>query len=603
LAHVLAQAVLQLRPDAKLGFGPPIEDGFYYDFLLSRPLTDADFPELEERMRRIISSGQKFEREELPRREALARLDSMGEPYKRAYAEELLAKKGLSSLTFYRSGPFVDMCDGPHVASTIELPEDGFKLRSVAGAYFRGDSRNVMMTRVYAWAFASRDDLARHLEAYERALLFDHKKLGKDLEIFTFDDDIGKGLPLWLPNGTVIRDELEKLMRELEFEADYQRVVTPPIAKRDLYVKTGHLPYYAAHMFPEMRVVPARDHEHEQGHGHQGDLVTEECEPAGHEEIYCLRPMNCPHHHLIFASKKRSYRELPLRLAEYGQTYRYEDSGSISGLLRVRAMTMNDAHIYCTEEQVVSECLAILEMHQRVYGILGLGNFRVRLSTRDEGPHAAAKYVDNPDAWRWSEILLRDVLVRSGIPFEEGPGEAAFYGPKIDFQFRMVTGREETASTVQLDFAIPARLDLRYVGPDGAEHHPYILHRAPLGTHERFVALLLEHFGGAFPTWLSPVQVHVVPVSERHLDYARQLVRELRGAKVRAQVDDANESMGKKIRSAARLKIPNVLVVGDREQESRSVTWRRLGIKEQRSLPFAEFAEAMATAITTRRDS
>ena len=312
--------------------------------------------------------------------------------------------------------------------------------------------------------------------------------------------------------------------------------------------------------------------------------------------------MNCPHHHLIFASKKRSYRELPLRLAEYGQTYRYEDSGSISGLLRVRAMTMNDAHIYCTEEQIVSECLAILEMHQRVYGILGLSDFRVRLSTRDEGPHAAAKYVDNPAAWRSSELLLRDVLVQSGIPFEEGPGEAAFYGPKIDFQFRTVTGREETASTVQLDFAIPARLDLRYVGRDGAEHRPYILHRAPLGTHERFVALLLEHFGGAFPTWLAPEQVRVVPVSERHLDYARQLVRELRGAKVRAHVDDASESMGKKIRSATRLKIPNVLVVGDREQESRSVTWRRLGIKEQRSLPFTEFAEAMAKAVATRRD-
>jgi len=581
LAHVLAQAVKELRPGAKLGFGPPIEDGFYYDFILPSPITEEDFPDLERRMRAILRRGQVFAREDLPREDALARIEAMGEPYKREYASELIAKQNLATLGFYRSGPFVDMCDGPHVASTDEIPADAFQLRSVAGAYWRGDAKNVMMTRIYAWAYLSLEELEARRKAHEDAALRDHKKLGSELEIFTFDDEIGRGLPLWLPNGTVIRDELEKLMRELEFEAGFQRVATPHIAKQELYYRTGHLPYYAGHMFPFMPV-PTQ--------GDEGD-------------VYCLRPMNCPHHHKIYACRKRSYRELPLRLAEHGQLYRYEDSGAVSGLLRVRGMTMNDGHIYCTKEQVVPECLAVIAMHRLVYDMLGLSSFKVRLSLRSTGADAHGKFVDSPAAWDWAERTLREVLVKSGLPFEEGPGEAAFYGPKIDFQFRSVTGREETASTLQLDFAMPERLDLRYVGADGAEHRPYVLHRAPLGTHERFVALLLEHFAGAFPTWLAPVQARIVPVSERFTEYGERIVTELRKKKIRADLDASNDAMGKKIRQATLRKIPNLAVIGEREALAGTVTIRRHGSKDQTTIPVPALVEQLVREIEKRRSS
>ena len=581
LAHVLAQAVQELRPGAKLGFGPPIEDGFYYDFILPSQITEEDFPELERRMRAILGRGQVFTREELPREAALERIGAMGEPYKGEYANELFAKQNLATLSFYRSGSFVDMCEGPHVASTDEIPAEAFQLRSVAGAYWRGDARNVMMTRIYAWAYLSLEELEARRKAHEDAALRDHKKLGSELEIFTFDDEIGRGLPLWLPNGTVIRDELEKLMRELEFEAGFQRVSTPHIAKQELYYRTGHLPYYAVHMFPFMPVP---------NQGDQGD-------------VYCLRPMNCPHHHKIYASRKRSYRELPLRLAEYGQLYRYEDSGAVSGLLRVRGMTMNDGHIYCTAEQVIPECLASIAMHRHVYEVLGLSNFRVRLSRRGAGADAQGKFVDNPPAWDWAERTLREVLLKSGLPFEDGPGEAAFYGPKIDFQFRSVTGREETASTLQLDFAMPERLDLRYVGADGAEHRPYVLHRAPLGTHERFVALLLEHFAGAFPTWLAPVQARIVPVSERFTEYGERIVTELRKKKIRADLDASNEAMGKKIRQATLRKIPNLAVIGEREALAGTVTIRRHGSKDQTTIPVPALVEQLVREIEKRRSS
>jgi threonyl-tRNA synthetase len=459
-----------------------------------------------------------------------------------------------------------------------------------------------MMTRVYAWAFLSAADLAARQKAHEEAARRDHKKLGSELQIFTFDDEIGRGLPLWLPNGTAIRDELEKLMRELEFEAGFQRVATPHIAKQELYYRTGHLPYYAAHMFPvmEARAVPGAA---ETGAPEIAEARREDAEPAAplHGEVYCLRSMNCPHHHKIYASQKRSYRELPLRLAEYGQVYRYEDSGAVSGLLRVRGMTMNDGHIYCTEEQIIPECLAVIAMHRHVYGVLGLSNWRVRLSRRDRGADAQQKFVGNSEAWDWAEQILRDVLVQSGLPFEDGAGEAAFYGPKIDFQFRSVTGREETASTLQLDFAMPERLDLRYVGADGAEHRPFVLHRAPLGTHERFVALLLEHFAGAFPTWLAPVQVRVVPVSERYVDYGERIVKSLRQKRVRAEIDASSDALGKKIRQATLRKIPNVLVIGEREASDQTVTLRRYGVKDQRSMALHVFVDDIVRAIEERR--
>ncbi len=587
LAHVMAQAVLDLKPGTKLGFGPPIADGFYYDFIPSSPITEEDFPAIEKRMKHIIKQNEKFEREELPYDAAMARLDEMGEPYKREYAEELFEKKGLETLSFYRSGPFLDMCEGPHVEATRKIPTSAFKLRSIAGAYWRGDSRKAMMTRIYAWAFPSKEELDAHVKAYQEALARDHKKLGKQLEIFVIDDVIGKGLPLWLPNGTVIRDEIEKLAKELEFKAGYVRVATPHLAKTELYYQTGHLPYYAEHMYPFMELKETRE--------------TEAGEVEEVVETYALKPMNCPHHHRIFAARPRSYRELPLRLAEYGQVYRFEDSGALSGLLRVRGMAMNDAHIYCTEEQITEEFLKVMDMHREVYEILGLTDYYMRFSTWDpEDPKGKQKYVDNPGAWERTQKLVREAMEQSGLPFTEVKGEAAFYGPKIDVQFRTVTGREETASTNQLDFAVPERLGLKYVGPDGAEHTPYAIHRAPLGTHERFVAFLIEHYGGAFPTWLAPVQVRVLTVSDRFDDYGQKVVDALRAQFVRAELDHSSETVSKKVRTAATLKIPNVLVLGEREVEDKTVTLRRHGRRDQETMPLDTFVEKVTEAIRTR---
>ncbi len=583
LAHVLAQAVLEYRPGSTLGFGPPIADGFYYDFILSEPISEEDFPELEKRMKHILKRNQRFEREELPHAEAMARISEMKEPYKREYAEELFEKKSLSSLTFYRSVPFLDMCDGPHVESTKDIPRGCFKLRSVAGAYWRGDSRNVMMTRLYAWAFESEEVLEAHVKAYHEALARDHKKLGKELEFFVIDEQVGKGLPLWLPNGTVIRDELERLAKELEFKAGYHRVATPHLTKAELYYQTGHLPYYKDHIYPIMELKEQTE---------EGEVVR---------EAYCLKPMNCPHHHRIYASRKRSYRELPLRLAEYGQVYRFEDSGALSGLLRVRGMCMNDAHIYCTEENLKQEFLAVMEMHKQLYEILGLSDYYMRFSTWDpEDPKGKAKFVDDPEAWEKSQNFIREAMIESGMPFREVKGEAAFYGPKIDVQFRTVTGREETASTNQLDFAVPQRMNLSYVGADNQEHRPYIIHRAPLGTHERFVAFLIEHYGGAFPTWLAPTQVRILVVADRFLDYARELEGDLRMSMVRVEVDSSGERINKAVRNASTAKIPNVLVLGEREVEERGVTLRRHGVEAQESMSYEAFKGRMLKTIAAR---
>jgi threonyl-tRNA synthetase len=581
LAHVMAQAVLQVRPGSKLGFGPAIEDGFYYDFILSSPLTADDFPAIEDAMRKIIGANQPFVREDLSIADGLARIDGMGEPYKREYAEDLVKKQGVESLSFYTNGPFLDMCEGPHVERTGQLPANAFKIRSLAGAYWRGDSRNAQMTRLYAYAYADKKALDARIKEAELAKERDHKKLGAELDIYVIDQEIGPGLALWLPNGTVVRDELEKLAKELEFKAGYLRVATPQISKVGLYYKTGHLPYYKQHMYPFMTMKEA-----------ETDEVSEE---------YVLRPMNCPHHHKVFAARKRSYRELPLRLAEYGQVFRYEDSGAISGLLRVRSMCMNDAHLYVTPDQIKQEFLAVLEMHRKVYEVLGLESYKLRLSAWDpEDPKGKEKYVNDPEAWESSQKLIREAMADGSFVYEEVKGEAAFYGPKIDVQFKTVTGREETASTNQLDFAVPKRLGLTYVDNHGNEVAPYVIHRAPLGTHERFVAFLLEHYGGAFPTWLAPVQVRIIPVTEQFTEYAQKLCAELRNEMVRAEVDDSTDRMGKKIRDAATAKIPNTLVVGEREQAEATITLRRFGVKEQSTMPFAEFQAKLRTAIATR---
>ena len=575
LAHIMAEAVQRVRPGTKLGFGPPVDDGFYYDFILPEPLSEKDFKGIEREMKKIISRNHSFEREDLTPEEAYRRLEEMGEPYKVEYARELVAKKGLDNISFYTDGTFVDMCEGPHVDSGKEIPVDCFKLRSVAGAYWRGDEKNVMMTRIYAWAFENREELERRVRLYKEGLKRDHKKLGSQLELFHIDEEIGKGLPLWLPAGTVVRDELEKYVQELEFRAGFVKVVTPHLARTKLYEKTGHLPYYKDGMFPFMKM--------------------EE------EEEYCLKPMNCPHHHKIFSSRLRSYRELPLRLAEFGEVYRFEDHGALSGLLRVRGMCMNDGHIYCAPEQVGEELEKMIAMTVELYSTLGIEDYFVRFSTWDaEDPKGKEKFVDNPEAWETTQTMIRQVLEDSGMEFVEGVGEAAFYGPKIDFQLKTVTGREETASTAQLDFAVPPRLGLCYTGADGAEHTPYVIHRAALGTCERFVAFLIEHFGGAFPTWMAPVQVRVIAVAEKFNSYGEELVTALRGELVRAELDRSGESLGKKVRNATKSKIPNLLIVGENECINRSVTWRRYGKEEQNTLPLDRFKEEMVKEIRER---
>ena len=583
LAHVLAQAVLEIRPGSTLGFGPPIKDGFYYDFILSAPLTDEDFPKLEQAMRRIIKKGQRFYREELSRDDALNQLSEMNEPYKREYALELLDRNDVSELLFYRNGPFLDMCEGPHVDTTRDIPRDGFKLRSVAGAYWRGDSDNVMMTRIYAWAFSDKATLDLRVDEYEQALLRDHKKLGRELSIYTIDNDIGRGLPLWLPNGTVIRDELEKLAKELEFKANYQRVATPHIARRDLFYQTGHLPYYADGMYPPMELMEEGD---------DGERI---------KEAYVLKPMNCPHHHKIFSSEPRSYRDLPLRFAEYGQVYRFEESGAVGGLMRVRGMSMNDAHIYCTEDQIKSEFRNVMALHDEAYAILGLDNYYLRLSRWDpHDPKGKDKYVEDPKSWETCERLIAELLNEMEVEYVDGPGEAAFYGPKIDMQFHTVTGRDESVSTIQLDFAVPRRLGLHYVGSDGADHVPYCIHRAPFSTHERFVAFLIEHFAGAFPTWLAPVQVRVLTVSNQFTEYGQQIVDRLRAGFIRAELGSDSDTVSKKIRDGTTQKIPNLLIVGEREAQNSTVTLRRYGIEKQETLSIEALEHTLVDAIKQR---
>ncbi|MFP6795852.1 MAG: threonine--tRNA ligase [Pseudomonadales bacterium] len=583
LAHVLAQAVLEMRPGSTLGFGPPIKDGFYYDFILTEPLTDEDFPRLEQAMRRIIKKGQRFYREELSRDDALIQLGKMNETYKREYALELIDRNGLAELSFYRNGPFLDMCEGPHVDTTRDIPRDGFKLRSVAGAYWRGDSDNVMMTRIYAWAFSDKETLDLHVDAYEQALLRDHKKLGRELSIFAIDNEIGRGLPLWLPNGTVIRDELEKLAKELEFKAHYQRVATPHIARRDLFYQTGHLPYYADSMYPPMELTEEGD---------DGERV---------KEAYVLKPMNCPHHHKIFSSEPRSYRDLPLRFAEYGQVYRLEESGAVGGLMRVRGMCMNDAHIYCTEDQIKTEFHNVMTLHDQAYATFGLDDYYVRLSRWDpEDPKGKDKYVDDPAAWKTCERLIAELLNEMEVEYVDVPGEAAFYGPKIDVQFPTVTGRDESVSTVQLDFAVPPRLGLHYVGSDGADHVPYCIHRAPFSTHERFVAFLIEHFAGAFPTWLAPVQVRVLTVSNQFTEYGQRIVDRLRGRFIRAELGSDRDTVSKKIREGTTQKIPNLVVVGEREARDSTVTLRRYRIEKQETLTVDALERTLLDAIEQR---
>ena len=553
LAHVMAQAVREefvaegFAPESvKMGIGPVIENGFYYDFDLPRSLTPEDLGVIEERMRAIIKADLPLVKYELPRGEALARFEKQGDPYKVELITDLPVGE---HITFYEQGGssgFTDLCRGPHLPRTGALAV-AFKLMSVAGAYWRGDESRPMLQRIYGVAFATNEELERHLWQLEEAKKRDHRKLGAELDIFVIDEDVGPGLPLWLPRGAIMVEEIERLAKETEEAAGYQRVRSPHLSKEQLFLKSGHLPYYAESMYPPM--------------------VFED------GEKYYVKPMNCPFHHKIYAARQHSYRDLPLRLAEYGTCYRYEDSGALVGLMRVRSMQMNDAHIYCTEEQFATEFLNVVALYTKYFDLFGITDYQMRLSK-----HAPAglgkKYVDEPELWLKTEAMVRDALVSAGVRFVEEEDEAAFYGPKIDVQIRSVIGREFTLATNQVDFAQPARFDLTYVDENNERKTPLCLHRAPLSTHERLIGFLIEHFAGDFPVWLAPEQVRIVPIADRHVAYARELEARLAAAGLRGEVDESNERMNAKIRDAELYKVPYIVVVGDKEEAAGEVSFR-----------------------------
>ena len=584
LSHVLAQAVQELFPGTILGFGPPIRDGFYYDFILPEAITDKDLARIEKQMRKIIRQNQAFEQRELAADEAFTLIEqTMKEPHKLEYARELVEKHGNATIGFYTNGPFLDMCEGPHVANTSELPLDGFKLHAIAAAYWRGDERNATMTRIYGYAYPDKQQLRARIQEVETARKNDHRKIAQQQHLYVINEDVGRGLPLWLPNGTVLRDELEQLARETEFRYGYKRVATPHITKRGLYETSGHIPLYEETMYPPM-------------------VVDDLDEEGVAKEAYYLKPMNCPHHHMVYAAEPRSYRDLPLRLAEYGTVYRFERGGQLQGITRVRGMGMNDAHIYVTPEQLKDEFKAVMQLHKEYYDLFEFDNYYLRLSLWDpEDPKRQSKYVDDPPAWAKTEALVQEALEELGLYYRLSKGEAAFYGPKVDFQFSTVLEREFTVSTNQVDFAVPPRFNLTYVDRDGTEKTPYCIHRAPLGTHERFIAFLVEHYGGAFPLWLSPIQVAVLSVSDKSADYARTVHETLRKDLIRSELDDSDERIGKKVRTAAKMRVPVILVVGEAEAEGGHVTVRRRGVEAQREMTLDTLVPTLKEEIGARR--
>ena len=549
LAHLLAAAVLKKYPKTKLGIGPVIENGFYYDFLFPQLINESELKEFEKEMRRLINVRLEFKGEKLSPLKAKRLF--RGQPFKQELIKEFVKEK--KSLTAYHTGDvFTDLCRGGHAKNTKEINSEGFKLTHLAGAYWRGSEKNPMLTRIYGLAFSNKKELEDYLKMAEEAKKRDHRKLGKELKLFTFSDYVGPGLPLWMPKGAAIIEELERLAKETERKAGYQQVRTPHIAKEIMYKTSGHLPYYAESMFPPM-------------------ILKEE---NGQNEAYYLKAMNCPHHHQIYAAEPRSYRDLPLRFSEYGTVYRYEKSGELFGLMRVRMLSMNDAHIYCTEEQFESEFEAVNNMYLDYFKLFGFEKYVMRFSTHDP-KELGKKYVDDRKLWKKTEDMVRKVLVKSKINFVEVPNEAAFYGPKIDVQVWSSIGREFTIATNQVDFAVPARFGLVYTDENGKSQTPIAIHRAPLGTHERFIGFLIEHFGGAFPAWLAPIQAIILPISEKQKEYANKILTQLRDAGVRVELNNANETLGKRIRESEMQKIPYILVVGDDEKTNDTVNVRQ----------------------------
>ena len=540
LSHVMAQAVVELFPGTKLGIGPAIENGFYYDFDSPHHFTPEDLPVIEKKMRYIIAQAQKFERSEMPKEEALKYFTQRGEKYKLELVNDLAD----GTISIYKNGPFSDLCKGPHVEHTGKLK--AFKLTSIAGAYWRGSEKNPMLQRIYAVAFETQAEIDAYLKQQEEAARRDHRKIGRQLEIFIFDDDVGPGLPLWLPNGAVMIEELEKLAKETEAAGGYLRVKTPHICKDTMYHKSGHLPYYAESMFPAMEIDGQK---------------------------YYLKPMNCPHHHKIYGSKPRSYRDLPVRLAEYGTCYRYEQSGELFGLMRVRSMQMNDAHIYCTPEQFQDEFLAVCRMYLGYFRIFGIEKYVMRFSTHSaEG--LGKKYVGNADLWKETEAVVLKALKSGEMAYTEVPNEAAFYGPKIDVQIWSAIGKEFSLATNQVDFAVPGRFGLVYKDKDGSEKTPLCIHRAPLGTHERFVGFLIEHFAGHFPLWLAPAQVKILTITSNEDDYARGLLKRLKEEGFRVSLDLGADTIGSKVRLAAMEKPAYTFIVGKKEKAEGTIAMR-----------------------------
>lgn len=601
-SHLMAAAVQQLWPEAKFGVGPFTKNGFYYDIDLPVTLTLEDLPRIEEKMRELRKAKLPYLKRMVSIEEALETMARAGQDYKvellkllrdkgttavaKESGDDMLvggessqgATSGASEVSLYETGPFLDLCRGPHVEDSGKI--GAFKLINLAGAYWRGNEKNKQLQRLYGLAFFKDDQLKAEIQRLEEIKKRDHRRIGKDLELFTFSEDVGAGLPLWLPNGTVLRKELEQLATEEERTDGYQPVSTPILTKQALYYRSGHLPFYQDDMYAPIEI---------------------------DEEKYYLRPMNCPHHHLLYGSRKRSYRELPYRVAEYGVCHRYEASGVLSGLMRVRSFAQNDAHIYCRFDQAKDEFIRVMKLHERYYKLFDIQEYYMRFSQPDL--EKLDKYVNEPEKWLQAMAIVRQAMDESGLPYEEQAGEAAFYGPKIDFIIESVVGNEYAISTNQLDFLATERFELTYVAEDGTDQPVYVLHRAPLGSHERFVAFLIEHYAGNFPTWLSPVQVMVVPIADRHADYAIAVREKLFTAPVptatgglRVEVDLSSERMQKKIRNAQLKKIPYMLVVGDAEAESGEVSVRLRSGADLGKLSLDTLLERLRLEVATRRD-
>lgn len=637
-AHILATAVLRLWPDALLDIGPPTDEGFYYDFDLKHRFTPDDFPKIEEEMRKITKENQVFEKSIKTREEARAYFESKGQKFK---VERLADIPEGEPISFFQNGEFVDLCAGPHVMRTGNVKPGGIKLLKVASAYFRGNEKNPQLQRLYGTAFKNKEELDKWVTMQEEAKKRDHRKIGQEMGLFAMDAEyVGPGLPLWLPKGTVLVEELEKLAKETEFQAGYVRVKTPHLAKEKMYKTSGHLPYYAESMFPPMRLIEEQERAQEreiQEHLDQAEawLAKEERTPESEIESesddqnaenlkrwmeetakklslkakleklgerYYLKAMNCPHHHRIFAAEPRSYRDLPLRLAEYGTCYRYEQSGELFGLMRVRSMNMNDAHLYCTAEQFAEEFRAVNDMYLKYFKIFGLDRYQMRFSTHDPA-RLGQKFVNEPELWKQTEDMVRNVLIESGINYVEVPNEAAFYGPKIDVQVWSAIGREFTIATNQVDFAVPARFGLVYKDRDNTLKTPLCIHRAPLGTHERFIGFLIEHYAGNFPLWLAPDQVRVITLNddEALINYAKPIVAELRANMVRVDSDFSATPFKAKIADAEKLRVHTMLIVGGKDMEAGAVSVRLHHGGPQGAKPKAEVVAEILAKIKERR--